>query len=329
MSHESTPIGLKISSRVWNQEHNLPLLIEPESPSDTEGLIAWWRENRPWLDGKLSEHGAVLFRGFGIDSQARLRQVSAATSGQLLDYVDGNSPRTKMEAGVYTSTEYPPEYFISMHNELSYARRWPSRLNFCCVTPPATGGETPLADSRRILRELRPEIVDEFRRKGVKYIRNLHGGAGFGPSWQKTFETDERALAEKFIQDSGMNAEWQPDGSLRITSVRPATTVHPVTGEEVWFNQADQFHPSTHQREVYESLLVMYQGREDQLPQHATFGDGTPLEESMLDEIRETIRRCLVLSPWQQGDLVVVDNVLVCHGRMPFTGPRKILVTMA
>ena len=32
------------------------------------------------------------------------------------------------KAGVYTSTEYPPEFFISLHNELSYSTRWPSRL---------------------------------------------------------------------------------------------------------------------------------------------------------------------------------------------------------
>jgi alpha-ketoglutarate-dependent taurine dioxygenase len=33
--------------------------------------------------------------------------------------------------------------------------------------------------------------------------------------------------------------------------------------------------------------------------------------------------------PWQAGDILVVDNMLACHGRMPFSGPRKILLAMA
>ena len=315
--------GLKVDTYILNEEHNLPLVVEAASPSNVDTLTAWWRANRDWVDAQLMKHGTMLLRGFDVSSQNLLKRFSSSVSDELLDYVDGNSPRTKIESGVYTSTEYPAEYFISMHNELSYSKRWPARLYFCCVTPPQTGGETPLADSRAILRKLRPEIVDEFRSKGVRYIRNLHGGQGFGPSWQKTFETDDRATVESHAKSSGMDVHWLEDGTLRISSVGPATAHHPQTGEEVWFNQAD------HPEEVYESMMMLYEGREDQLPQHATFGDGSPIDAAVLDEIRATIREQLVLFPWRQGDLVVVDNMLVCHGRMPFTGPRKILVSMS
>jgi hypothetical protein len=62
---------------------------------------------------------------------------------------------------------------LSLHNELSYADVWPSRLYFFCVEPAPSGGETSLADSRRILAALDPQVVDTFRARGIRYIRNL------------------------------------------------------------------------------------------------------------------------------------------------------------
>jgi alpha-ketoglutarate-dependent taurine dioxygenase len=229
---------------------------------------------------------------------------------------------------VYTSTEYPPEFAISLHNELSYSSRWPARVFFCCLTPAPHGGETPLADSRRILQRLPAAVRDTFVKRGVKYLRNLHGGRGFGPSWQATFESDRRDDVEAFCRATDTDARWNDAGSLTVTQIRPATRVHPATGEEVWFNQADQFHPSTHPKAVYDAILALYGGREDLMPQTATFGDGTPIDVAMLDEVRRAAEAEMRLFPWQRGDLLMVDNMLVCHGRRPFTPPRKVLVSM-
>lgn len=327
----STAIAMDVLTSIVDEKLNLPMMIEPgEGTAATpEGLLDWWRANEVWVNDKLYTHGALLLRGFGISEQPIFAQLTAALNEELLDYVDGNSPRTRVGSHVYTSTEYPPEFFISMHNELSYAKSWPSRLFFCSVTPAEKGGETPLADSRRILRTLDPALVEEFRAKGVIYIRNLHGGQGFGPSWMDTFETRDRTEVERYAAEAGDEIEWKADGGVRLSSIRPATHTHPVTGEEVWFNQADQFHPSTHPKEVYESMMAVYKGRENELPQYVTFGDGSEIPVDGLETIRDTINGQLALFEWQKGDLVVVDNVLVCHGRMPFEGERKTLVSMA
>src|ERR1043166_6552568 len=161
---------------------DLPFIIE----ADGEPLLEWHTRHRDSVEERLLVHGAVLFRGFGIGSQEALQCAVAALGGTALSYVDGNSPREKLGGGVYTSTEYPAEFFISLHNELSYSPRWPSRLFFCCVIEPAEGGETPLADSRAILRELPPEVREEFVRRGIRYIRNLHAAPGLRPSRPKT-----------------------------------------------------------------------------------------------------------------------------------------------
>jgi alpha-ketoglutarate-dependent taurine dioxygenase len=316
---------------IIDEQHNLPFVITNQGDVPDlapEAYLAWYQECQGLIQEKLLVHGAVLFRGFGITSPTAFWHVAKGLSPRPFDYVDGNSPRRKIASGVYTSTEYPPDYMISLHNELSYSPVYPSRLLFGCIIPAEHGGETPLVDSRTLLQALSPELIERFRSKGVKYIRNLHGGRGVGPSWQETFETEERQAVEAFASAKGIKIQWKADGGCRVEQVRPATAIHPRTGQEVWFNQADQFHPSTLPRPVYESIAALYGTQEEELPQTACFGDGTPIELDMLESIRQATAAHMVLFPWQSGDLVLIDNMLLAHGRMPFKGPRRILVSM-
>lgn len=290
-------------------------------------LSKCWISCRQWLEQELLRFGAVLFRGFSIADQYSFEQLVRSMNERLFDYVAGNSPRTKIANGVYSSTEYPAEYFISLHNELSYSRRWPTRLLFCCVAEPSSGGETPLVDSRLLLRHLPQGLVQEFKKRKVTYIRNLHAGSGLGNSWQKTFGTDDRSVVEDSAGSLGIAIEWKKDGSLRMINTLEATAVHPRTGEEVWFNQADQFHPSSLPTDVREALAAVYPSYSE-LPQFVTFGDGTMIDESYLTEIREATRQMMSVDQWQLGDVLVIDNMLVAHGRMPFKGKRRVLVSM-
>jgi alpha-ketoglutarate-dependent taurine dioxygenase len=316
---------------LFNQT-SLPLVVEPDSceerTPDVESLIPLYAENKIYLESKLLEHGALLFRGFSVESAEALERFArSASGGDLLNYIDGTSPRTKVNTSVYTSTEYPAAYFISLHNELSYTHRWPSKIYFCCVTAPQQGGETPIVDSRALLRSIPSDLVEEFRKKGVKYIRNLHGGLGLGPSWQFVFETDDKSVVEHYCQESGIEFKWKNDNGLWLSQVRPAIATHPQTGEAVWFNQADQFHPTEMDDQTRLALLSMME--EEDLPKNAYFGDDTCLGVSLLEKIREATRNQMVLFSWRTGDVLILDNMLVAHGRMPFTGPRRILVAMS
>ncbi|MDW6064861.1 TauD/TfdA family dioxygenase [Streptomyces sp. FXJ1.4098] len=276
------------------------------------------------LTDLLVKEKALVFRGFGITAES-YDEVATALLPRRLAYIHGNSPRTKVGQNVYTSTEYPPEFTISMHNEMSYAHTWPSRLLFFCEQAPTSGGATPVVDGQLWLESIDPEIQDAFA-GGVRYIQNLHDGYGLGKSWQATFETEDPAEVEAFLDKAGADWKWKGDGTLWISQLRPATTRHPVTDTEVWFNQADQFHIAglgDDAREMAELLS------EDEMPQSVTFADGSPIPAEYITHIQEIGLRLAVDVDWQAGSLLLIDNVLVGHGRRPFAGPRRVLVAMS
>lgn len=314
------------------QAEKMPFVIEPNEAQiragAAENLSAVCRSNRDSLIKNLHRFGALLFRGFGSSNEADLERFAAELSGKnLLNYTGGASPRSRLHGKVYTSTEYPPELTLALHNELSYAAEYPRLLFFCCAIEPETGGETSIADSRRILHKIEPEIVSEFKSKGVTYIRNLDADKGSGYSWQDAFETDDKPEIEEHCRLVNADFKWRADDGLRLSQTRPATVVHPETGEEVWFNQAHGFHPSALDAETYKFFIS--QMPEEEFRLNAKFGDGSSIPVEMLDEIRRVLSDETVLFPWRAGDVLFLDNLLAAHGRMPFTGNRRIILAMS
>lgn len=277
------------------------------------------------LDALLVREKAVVFRGFHVPADG-LDPVLDRLLPRRLAYVHGNSPRTKVGSNVYTSTEYPQEYTISMHNEMSYAHAWPTRLAFYCAVAPETGGATPVVDAALWLGSLDDEVREAFR-GGVRYTQNLHGGRGLGKSWQDTFETDDRDEVDAFLKEAGADWSWGPGNSLMVSQVRHSTVRHPDTGAELWFNQSDQWHPASLGDETAKALAQIMPPSE--LPQYVTFADGSPIPDAYVLQVRDRGLENAVDVDWHEGDLLVIDNLLVGHGRRPFTGPRRVLVAMS
>lgn len=68
--------------------------------------------------------------------------------------------------------------------------------------------------------------------------------------------------------------------------------------------------------------------KEEDLPTNTYYGDGSPIEPETLDELRRIYEEETVAFPWQEGDILMLDNMRAAHGRAPYVGPRKILVGM-
>ncbi|MCA2230002.1 TauD/TfdA family dioxygenase [Nonomuraea aurantiaca] len=279
------------------------------------------------VDHALIRDGAVLLRGLGVRTPEEFHAVVSTFGSPLDSYRGGNTPRHTVMTGVFTSTEYPAEYPISLHNELSYAHRWPARLFFCCLVPAESGGATPVCDGRAVLADLAEGTRDRFERRGVVYRQRLHGGYGFGKSWQDTYQTSDTAEVESFLRETETEFAWTEDGGLRTAQHRPAVLRHSVTGELVWFNQAEQWHPSSLPTEEAEALLALVETEAD-LPHSVTYGDGGPIDVEDLEEVRSAVRKNTLSVPWEAGDVLIVDNELAMHGREAFTGERRVLVSM-
>ena len=302
---------------------DLPLLVQPAVPG--VDLVAWAGRNRELVERWVLTHGAVLFRGFDIDNVPQFESFIGTVSSGAMEYRYRSSPRTQVGGNIYTSTDYPADQSIFPHNEHAYSPTFPLRIFFFCVTPAARGGETPISDCRKVLKRIDPEIRERFRAKGIMYVRNF--GDGFGLPWPTVFQTDDRSQVEEYCRQNGLAVEWKDGNRLRTRRVGPAIFRHPRTGEEIWFNHAAFYHWTTLEPTVRDRLSEIF-GEED-MPNNTFYGDGTPIEPEVAAHLREAYQEELILFPWQKGDLLMADNMLVTHARSPYEGARKVVVGMA
>jgi len=299
----------------------LPLVIEPAHNGIS--LVEWIKGHKPAFEKALVQHGGILFRGFGIDTVDSFNQFMNCFDTAPLPYMFRSSPRTELDksiANIYRSTIYPSDRKINMHNESSYSRVWGRKIVFCCIQQAEEGGETPIADSRKVLQAIPPELVQEFRVKGVKYRRNLLPDLGM--PWQEVFQTTDRAVVEETCKKINVDYTFRSNDHLVIEWVKPAVYKHPQSGVETWFNHAFFFNKYSR----YEELDM---DPEDELPDeyltsNTFFGDGSEISFEAYSAIKAAYDQNMVVFPYQKGDIIFLDNMLAAHGRSPYKGDRTI-----
>lgn len=305
-------------------EAGFPLRVQPGQTGVS--LAAEIDALRSVVDHSLERDGAILFSGFSSEGVEGFQQFAASFGHPLLNYEFGSTPRSQVDGkGVYTSTEYPAHRSIPLHNEQAYTTEWPMRIFFYCAKAAVSGGETPIADSRRVFQRISPALRKRFEEKRLMYVRNY--GNGLDLTWQQVFNTECHSDVEDYCRPRGIQCDWNEDGDLRTRQLVQGVAQHPRTKDWVWFNQAHLFHLSNLDEEMQEILLDTV--GEEGLPRNVYYGDGSPLEADALAEIRGVLSECEVVFPWQTGDVLMLDNMLTAHSRKPFSGERKVVVAMA
>lgn len=338
----------------------LPLVLTPTADHErsADAVVAYLRDPQSQIPDRLAAHGAILLRGFDLADPAAFERVARAIDGELKNNYLGTSPRDALTPYVFSASELPGYYPIAQHCEMSFLKKPPRRLFFCCLRPnDGPGGETPLCDFRKVARDLAPAVLDRFERRGVRIIRNYCGPSGGSrwdlwklKRWDEMFQTTDRATVAAICRENDFAATFYGRDRLRLIHSQPAVIAHPTSGEKVWFNHSQVFHLSMasgeyqriaarqgpalkyHSLAAFAATLAAVKSRtaprEDQAL-HCTFGDGSEIPDSDMEAVREAIWKNLVAFKWRTGDVVAIDNFAVSHGRMPYKGPRRIAVCWA
>ena len=302
-----------------------PAVLSPTGTPTHQQALAWLQENGDALRQRALQAGAVLLRGFPFSSPEDFDAAVTTAGFQGMPYVGGAAPRREVVASrVLTTNESPPEEPIPFHHEMSQVPQPPAYIFFYCDIPPETGGETPIVLSNRVYQrfyEINPAFADQMEAHGARYVRVMpaedDNSSPIGRSWCATFQTTDRAAAEAVMQEAGMQWRWLESGDLwTITRPLPAIRTDQRSQKKTFFN----------------SVVAAYTGWIDQRndpTKSVRLGDDSPVNGAALSATAVAMQEECVAFRWQRGDLLIIDNALVMHSRRPFTGPRRILASIA
>ena len=306
-------------------QHSFPLVLVCQDPAlDLAVAIAWIERQRLELLHEADVCGAVLFRGFPLATADDFDRFVAAFALPNFPYNESlsNAVRVNRTPRVFTANEAPPTINIFLHHEMAQTPNYPSRLFFFCEQPAESGGSTPLCRSDIVwqrLVEAEPDFARDCETKGLRYSNVMpaenDSTSGMGRSWQSTLRANGRAEAQTRLAALGYSWQWLEDGSLRATTPTLPAVREVGSGRKTFFNQ----------------LIAAYQGWKDQRndPSKAiTFGDGSPLDREAVESVIEIAEELCFEIPWQRGDVTLVNNYLVMHGRRHFVGTRKVLASL-
>ncbi len=290
----------------------------------------------------VDREGALLFRSAGIDGPVRYAEFLATIDFRHHSYVGGTAPRTDLGRGVYTATDLPADTTVMIHQEMAYLDAIPDYISFYCHEPPPEGQKTHLiGDMRRLSAELPDRLRTKYRGKHARLRRTLppEGSesviARRDKSWQEVLGTGDRQEAAAIAAREGWDLTWTA-GDYLVFVQEPARFFrpHPVYGE-LWCTQA------LHYQAAARRLVAERDGRTADARRLAAAMAAAPdtvdamvMEDGSRippEDIAAWFELCLaaeVAYALGRGEVIILDNMLMAHGRSTFTGPRTVYTAL-
>lgn len=296
----------------------------------------------------LNTHGAVIIRGVHDPSpHAFSVMIHAAEEGRghaPYDQLGLAGSRVTHDKEVFSASEAPPYLWIHQHNEYSRYTKFPSNIHFFCHKAPEEGGESPFAHSAefydRVKAEL-PQFVEDLATKKLispdVYRAPGKEAANFSFTWAGPLafgrdikDDDDMATKKKKaeIQAARLTPHfwWLDDDQLEVHQHVEGISRHPATKKPVWFNSMAGRYGTALDRNATDPPYI---GDDGMAFPPAMYRDGSEIPKEYLHRMWEISTEILVKVKTEPGDLALVDNYQVSHGRVPWSkGERKILVSM-
>ncbi|XP_065656062.1 dapdiamide synthesis protein DdaC [Hydra vulgaris] len=319
----STELGMP---EYLSHHSNKNLLVVRCNDTNNVTLCDAANKFRFYIDENLSQYSAILFKKLPIKTESDFNLFMSHSGYKSIAYVAGNASRSKLVGEVYETSNEPADLSIEPHNEMSYHVTFPRKIFFCCLTPPLTDGETPIAFNRDIIQHIDKNYLEKVEKRGIRYIRN-HGNKKLTKymTWQDIYSTSSHQEVETKLRKFNNNWKWNENETLTTWYTTSPIIYHPETGEKIWFNQLSAAH------NTYYKCHPDYIGKQlkdHEYFLHTTYGDGEEFEPELVQHIRNVAWNASIGFQWEKGDVIVLDNLLAQHGRLSYTGKRKIVVSL-
>lgn len=310
-----------------------PLFVEcaDEALRDRATFRAWFAQCRPVVDALIVQHGAVVLRGFPVSETDDFVALTAEFPGFQGDYAGGRAPRSAIKGQVMEATRLAASVQLTLHSEMAYMRDYPKRLAFFARKLAAQGGETTIGDMRGLIDDLPPATVAKLQQHKTRMATN------YGPKsdslqttyahmdlrgWNHSFFTEDPLEVERLCAAKGLTPIWNDNGSLTLLTPLDPFVPHPVTGQAM-YRSVIHVRPQSQSDELTRQIRATQKH-----PTGATLGHGEALSAQELQAIDAACAARTVHWPWQAGDVMLVDNLQVWHGRNPYEGERETQVAL-
>ena len=270
----------------------------------------------PMIAATVAEHGALLLQGLPLGDASRSNAFFRAAGDTLFEY-DGFIVKLPRAGGAKPVVANGQR--LTLHTECSFLADPPGKIAFHCIRPADQGGASLIGRNTDFTKRLPSSILSEFaQRGGVTYHRvfpHPDGLAQIDPRYA-FLNTDWMAMtgattpdqAEAYFTQRHFETYWDDQGGLNCHRTTDATVPCPKTGAPLWLNFA--------QSPDYDPLFKV------------TYADGTRISSDVRSSIVAALDATAEPLHMAHGDLLILDNTAVMHGREAFQGERTILQIM-
>lgn len=242
----------------------------------------------------LNESGWALLRGFDMDMQAFSDMTSHLCKTITFDPARENTEKNtqKVDAGLGP---------IGLHIENGNTPVCPDVVAFYSTKAAFEGSQTTICDGRQVFAQFTDAQKARWSQRMTvqrtlpeelwkRYLANEH------PAISKPEEvTHEHILQFKAAipdQDFTLNDDGSLEYRLKVSPVRASS----LSGGQAFAN----------------AILGPSHNYE---PPVYTLDDGSVVSADEIEDLRDVAEQCTVEINWQDGDVAVIDNTRVMHGR--------------
>ena len=276
----------------------------------------------------LETHGAVLFPGMAPSTGAFLRLSSRFTDtfssyrgGALRGGVEGRTP-VGTHADLFTVTGAAQGFPIALHGEMFYVRSPPNLVWFHCLRAPAVRGETILCDGTALYARLPLATREYFRRMPILYLRRLTR-----EEWQLAFDTPDLDGLRAACRELDLTFETHHDEAVTLR-YRCSAFVRTHSGRDAFVNNVLELSLVELGIESGWTARNIAGTAHSQAPIVVRTETGERLPADLVRQIARIGEALTIEHAWQTGDVLMIDNHRVMHGRRAASGERTVHVRL-